>query len=242
MIKDKKLSNNIKSMIHYKINGSYEINKILINKSFPFIYQHTQYEQSLYNKNSTETNSKTKPIFLFPNDISKISLYKQNKLLNHIYNIDALFTIYNKYLLLNDCILFRRMYDFNNNSNNNYNNDDFLKIFYKMIKNYEYKIKNKIKLNKVDQEITFDNYVSTTFNIQIAKDFSIINRRNNNKNNSNNIFLILNIKKKHKIPGIYLSSIFFNHINNNINNNELHNKFFNRIDYESEVLYIEILQ
>jgi hypothetical protein len=246
IVKDKKLLKNLKSMIYYKINGYYQINRILINKSFPFIYQHTHYEQSLYNKNLMKTNSKTKPIFLFPNDISKISLHKQQKLLSHIHNIDTIFSIYKKYLLLNDCILFRGMYDFNNNLNNN---DDFLKIFHKMTKNYEYKVKNKIKLNKVEQEITFDNYVSTTFNIQVSTNFSTINyssnfsnsSNNNNSNNNsnmNNIFLILNIKKEHKVPGIYLSSIFFDNINNinNINNNELHQDFFNKKDYESEVL------
>jgi hypothetical protein len=94
-----------------------------------------------------------------------------------------------------------------------------------MTKSYEYKIKNKKILNKEDEEFTFDNYISSTFNINTALNFT-------NYLNSN-IFIILNIKKEHNVPGLYLSKIFFNDINN-INN--IGNKIIKNIDSEAEVL------
>ena len=57
---------------------------------------------------------------------------------------------------------------------------------------------NKYKFNlDENNEFVFDNYTSTTFNIKTALNFA------------SNVLLVLNIKKEHNIPGIYLSDLFF---------------------------------
>lgn len=78
---------------------------------------------------------------------------------------------------------------------------------------------NKLNLNE-NNEFVFDNYISTTFNIKTALNFA------------SNILLVLNIKKEHNIPGIYLSNLFFG----NINSEKNLNNFFKTHEYEFEIL------
>jgi hypothetical protein len=111
------------------------------------------------------------------------------------------------------------MYNINDNDNNN----NFLKIFQKMTQNYEYKIKNKQIVNKIDEEYTFNNFISSTFNIKTALKFL----------GNSGIFFIINIKKEHNVPGLFLSNLFFYDINNN---NNIEKKIINMKDTESEIL------
>ena len=90
-----------------------------------------------------------------------------------------------------------------------------------MTQNYEYKIKNKQILNKIDEEYTFDNFISSTFNIKTALNFL----------GNPGTFFIINIKKEHNVPGLFLSNLFFNDINNNIEK-----KIIDIRDTESEIL------
>jgi hypothetical protein len=214
----------IKSIIYYKGSGYIELNKILINKAFPLIFNYKDYNQNIkniFNKSIINTD----PIYIFPSDIKKISEYKEKTILKHINNIDYIFNKYYNDIKLSECILFRGM---NNISDNDINNN-FSNIFRKMTQNYEYKIKNKEILNKIDEEYTFDNFVSSTFNIKTALNFI-----NSYDKKSIGLFIILHIKKEHNIPGIYLSNIFFNNINNIANNIE--EKIINKKDSESEIL------
>ena len=123
---------------------------------------------------------------------------------------------------MSDCILFRGM---NINNNNIINSHD---IFYEMTQTHEYKIKKNEILNKIDEEFTFDNYISTSFNIKTA--LSFIKRYSNN-----NILLILNIKKEHKIPGLFLSNRFFYNSLNNLNKN-IEKKIVEHDESEFEIL------
>jgi len=211
------------SFIFYKGNGYRNINKILINESFPFIYLYNKYDintKEMFNK----TIINTEPIYIFPQDIKKISEYKQNSILKSIENIDYIFNKYYNYIKLSECILFRGMDNINDNKI--YNN--FEDIFNKMISRYQYKIKNNKKLNKTDEEFTFNNYISTTFNINASISFLDMY-----SNGASSIFLILHIKKEHNIPGIYLSDLFFDSINNEKN---IGKKITDIKDYESEIL------
>lgn len=209
-----------KTFIYYKINGYIIINNILINKSFPLIYKYNNYNsniQNIFEKNIINKD----PTYIFPNDIQKISNYKEKKILNHISNIDYIFNNYYNDLELSDCILFRGMDNTDNNTINSHT------IFHKMTKTYEYKIKKNEILNKIDEEFTFDNYISTSFNVKTALNFTYYS--------NNAIFLILNIKKEHKIPGLFLSNRFFyNHLNN-LNNN-IEKKIVEHHESEFEIL------
>lgn len=137
--------------------------------------------------------------------------------------MDYLFNKYYNDIKLSDCILFRGMKNIGDNEINN----NFMDIFYKMTKAYEYKIKNKEILNKIDEEFTFNNYISTTFNIHTALNFI------NMYSGKNSIFLILHIKKEHNVPGIYLSDLFFNSVNNE---KKIEKKIINTYENESEIL------
>jgi len=206
------------TFIYYKNDGYLTINNILINKSFPLIYNYSHYNSNI--KNIFRKNIINKdPLYIFPNDIKKISSYKEKIILNQISNIDYIFNNYYSELQLSDCILFRGM----KNDNNITNSPD---VFYKMTKSYEYKIKKNEILNKIDEEFIFDNYVSTSFNIKSSLDF--INDYHNN------ILLILNIKKEHKVPGLFLSNHFFHNNLNNLNNIE--KKIVEHNESEFEIL------
>ena len=215
MLKDSK---NIKSLVYYKGIGYININKLLISKSLPYIFLFSKYDNSIknmYNKTSINTD----PIYIFPDDLKKISEYKKNNLLKHISNIDYLFTKYYNELILSDCIVFRGMSNEDLLSNKSKSKVNFNDLFYKMKKQSSLSNKNKLDLNE-NNEFVFDNYISTTFNIKTALNFA------------SNILLVLNIKKEHNIPGIYLSNLFFG----NINSEKNLNNFFKTQDYEFEVL------
>jgi len=156
---------------------------------------------------------------------------KQKNTLENINNIDYIFTKYYKYLKLSDCILFRTMgkYTFNNE------NKDFNSLIGKMMSQNKFKNKYKnIKKNlyKKNGEFIFNNYVSTTFNLN----FFNIEKTNFNHNktfNPERIFLILKIKKEHNVPGIYIPQTFFN---DNINFKLGLNSLTKYNDHESEIL------
>ena len=136
----------LKSLTIYKGSSS-EINNILINKSFPFIYYDNDKHHIIKN-------------------IKKMLENKQKNTLKNIDNIDYIFTKYYKYLKLPDCILFRTMskYTWNNE------NKDFNSLISKMMSQNKFKNKYKnIKKNlyKKNQEFIFNNYVSTTFNLKL---------------------------------------------------------------------------
>lgn len=200
----------LKSLTIYKGSSS-EINNILINKSFPFIYYN--YEKYHIIKN-----------------IKKMVENKQKNTLENINNIDYIFTKYYKYLKLPDCILFRTMgkYTWNNE------NKDFNKLLGKMMSQNKFKNKYKNikkKLYKKNEEFIFNNYVSTTFNLKLFnlhQDFL----NHNKKFNPEHLYLILNIKKKHNVPGIYIPQTLFENVNYKLGLDSL----VNYNDYESEIL------
>ena len=215
MLKDNK---NIKSLVYYKGIGYININKLLISKSLPYIFLFNKYDTSIKNiYNKTLIN--TDPIYIFPDDLKKISEHKKNNLLKHISNIDYLFTKYYNDLVLSDCILFRGMSNEESLSNKPKSKINFNNLFHKMQIHQSSLDKNKLNLNE-NNEFIFDNYISTTFNIKTALNFA------------SNILLVLNIKKEHNIPGIYLSDLFFR----NINNKKDLNNFFKIYDHEFEIL------
>ena len=109
------------------------------------------------------------------------------------------------------------------NINDNDNNNNFLEIFQKMTQNYEYKIKNKQIVNKIDEEYTFNNFMSSTFNIKTALNFL----------GNPGIFFIINIKKEHNVPGLFLSNLFFLDI---IPDTNIEKKIIDITDTESEIL------
>ena len=215
MLKDNK---NIKSLVYYKGSGYININKLLISKSLPYIYLFNKYDntiKNIYNKTSINTD----PIYIFPDDLKKISEHKKNNLLKHISNIDYLFTKYYNEVILSDCIVFRGMTNEDLLSNKSKSKVNFNDLFYQMKK--QSSLSNKYKLNlDENNEFVFDNYISTTFNMKTALNFA------------SNILLVLNIKKEHNIPGIYLSDLFFR----NINNKKDLNNFFKIYDHEFEIL------
>ena len=201
----------LKSLSIYKGSSS-EINNILINKSFPFIYYNSTKNHNIKN-------------------IKKMLENKQKNTLENINNIDYIFTKYYKYLKLPDCILFRTMGKYNwNDENKNFN-----KLLGKMISQNKFKNKYKnIKKNfyKKNGEFIFDNYVSTTFNLKLFnlhQDFL----NHDKKFNHEHINLILNIKKEHNVPGIYIPQTFFNE---NINFKLELDSLTKYNDYESEIL------
>lgn len=220
MLKDSK---NIKSLVYYKGSGYININKLLISKSLPYVYLFSKYDNSIknmYNKTSINTN----PIYIFPDDLHKISEHKKNNLLKHISNIDYLFTKYYNDIVLSDCIVFRGMSDIE--LLNNYKSKskskskiNFNNLFSKMVIQQSLSDKHKLNLDE-NNEFVFNNYTSTTFNIKTALNFA------------SNILLVLNIKKEHNIPGIYLSNLFFG----NINSQKNLNNFFKINDFEFEIL------
>lgn len=215
MIKDSK---NIKSLTYYKSYGYTNINKLLISKSLPYIFLFNKYDNSIKNiYNKTLIN--TDPIYIFPDDLKKISEHKKNNLLKHISNIDYLFTKYYNDLVLSDCILFRGMSNEELLPNKPISKLNFNELFYKMRIQKSISNTNKLNLNE-NNDFLFDNYISTTFNIKTALNFA------------SNILLVLNIKKEHNIPGIYLSNLFFS----NINSQKNLNNFFKTHDYEFEIL------
>ena len=214
MLNDNK---NFKSLISYKGKGYININKLLISKSLPFILLFNKYDKSnnLYNKTIINSN----PIYIFPDDLEKISEYKKNNLIKHISNIDYLFTKYYNNLILSDCILFRGMSDTELPKLNSNSKTSFQNTFYNMTTKQSQSNKYKFNLDE-NNEFVFDNYTSTTFNIKTALNFA------------SNVLLVLNIKKEHNIPGIYLSDLFFDNINNKTNLNN----FFKIHDTEFEIL------
>jgi hypothetical protein len=215
MLKDSK---NIKSLVYYKGSGYININKLLISKSLPYVYLFSKYDNSIKNiYNKTLIN--TDPIYIFPDDLKKISDHKKNNLLKHISNIDYLFTKYYNELILSDCILFRGMSNEELLSNKQKSKVNFNDLFYKMRTQKSVSNTNKLELDE-NNEFLFDNYISTTFNIKTGLNFA------------SNILLVLNIKKEHNIPGIYLSNLFFS----NINSQKNLNNFFKTHDYEFEIL------
>jgi hypothetical protein len=114
--------------------------------------------------------------------------------------------------------------EFNSVKNNINTFDNMLK---KMTSSYEYKINNKLIIDDNDKEFTFDNYISTTFNIKTAYNFTSY------QNLNNKMILILNIKKEHNIPGIYLSDLFFS---NSFNYSKIEKSVTSIKDYEFEIL------
>jgi hypothetical protein len=223
IIKEKEL---YKSLCNYKLDGYRLINKILIQGSYPFIYFFSDYNNdSYYNSdiknifNKTPIN--TNPIYLFPNNMKKITDLKKKKILNNINNIDKIFNKYYNELKLSDCILFRGM-----NINNKSYKKTFNNIFHNMIKNSEYKKINNIKLN-INNDFTFKNYISTSFNIRTALNFIDFN-------DENPIFMIIRIKKEHNVPGIYLSNLFWEKNIDKIPSIE--KNIIKLVDNESEIL------
>ena len=185
--------NLLESLVFYKGYGYNIINKILINNAFPFILSY--YNTNL---NSHKTPLNTRSLYIFPDDIEHIKEYYQNKILNHIKNLDNIFT--KDFCKLSDCILFRG-FSIHNNEKMKINNVDDKKLFYYLEK---HKTPN-ISFNNKD-DFLFKNYSSFSFNPFIPLNFI------NNRHTS--YYFILNIKKEHNIPGIFLSDIFFSKYNN----------------------------
>ena len=174
ILKDKE---NIKSLVYYKSDGSIDINKLLINKSLPYVFLFNKYgnlAKDIYQKTFINTD----PIYIFPDDLKKISDYNKNNLLNHIKNLDYLFVKNYNDIILSDCIVFKGLNDnelIMNKSKINFNN-----IFNKMISQKSLVNIKKLVFDK-NNEFIFDNYVSTTFNMNSALNFT------------GNIFLVINI-------------------------------------------------
>jgi hypothetical protein len=213
MLKDNK---NIKSLVYYKGSGYAPINKLLINKSLPYVFLFDKYNSSIkdiYNKTTINTD----PIYIFPDDLKKISDHKKNNLLKHISNIDYLFTKYYNNMILSDCIVFRGMSNIELPKNKL--NINFNKIFTKMKSQQSVINEHNLILDK-NSEFIFDNYVSTTFNINTALNFA------------DSVLFVINIKKEHNIPGIFISQLFFS----NIEDKKNLNNFFKVNDYEFEIL------
>jgi hypothetical protein len=209
-----------KSLCYYKSSGYILINKILIEGSFPFIYLFSNYNhntKNIFNK----TSINTKPIYLFPNNTQKISEFKKNIILKNINNIDKIFNKYYNELKLSECILFRGM-----NINNKSDKKIFTTIFKNMTMSSEYIKTNKIKLN-INNDFTFKNYISTSFNIRTALNFIDFN-------DENPIFMIIRIKKEHNVPGIYLSNLFWEKNIDKIPSIE--KNIIKLVDRESEIL------
>lgn len=189
LIKNNNLS---ESLIYYKGYGYKIINKILINEKFPLILKYNEYKSKL-KINKTKFN--TRALYIFPDDIEYIKKYEQNKILNHIKNIDGLFK--KDFCKLSDCILFRGMQE-KIQSNNSKNIDDY-SIFDKLTG-----FKNTKIFDNNKNEILFKNYSSFSFNPLVSLNFS-----ESYDDSDIPYFIILNIKKEHNIPGFFLSGSLF---------------------------------
>lgn len=202
------------SLKYYKIDGYKDLNLILINETFPFIFLYDNMNYNIQNK-----FSKNNTRFIFPNDLLKLTKYKQDNILKNISNLDYVFNNHPE-LYLSDCILFRGMNDIND-TNDNY----FDKIFKEMTLKYSLNSKNnKRNMFEINKDFIFKNFLSCSFDPNVPKYF-ISSLKNNNVHK---YFLILKIKKEHNIPGLFLTNLLFR-------NKELNN--FNKItEYESEVL------
>ncbi len=213
-----KFKNESLSLIYYKRNGYIEINKLLIHKSLPYVFifnnMYDDIIQPIFNK---KTIIDTKPIYIFPDDIKKISEYKKNELLNHINNIDFLYKTFYKNILLDDCILFRGMH--NNQTKKGINK--FLYNFYDDNDNH------KINFKK-GNNFVFDNYVSTSLNMKTPLSGFFSGYR------GEIIILVIKIKKEHNIPGLYLPESFFN--KSIIEKDNLKKKFYKSYESEFEIL------
>ena len=185
----------INSLSKYKGTEYKLINNVLIRKQFPLIYLSPSH-------NPDDTR------YLFPDDVYKVKQKKEKGILDCINNIDKII-LNNK--TLDDTILFRgliipkrRKIDKNEN------------LFAQLSTNFIY---NNINYKK-NNVIKFDNFLSTTFNLNIALDFTYIPIDSAGKlikkaqNNNETILLIIRIKKEHEIPSVFCSNIFFNNINN----------------------------
>jgi len=211
-----KFKNETLSLVYYKQNGYIEINKLLIHKSLPYVFMPNNYDSNIKSIFNKKTIIDTKPIYIFPDDIKKISEYKKNTLLNHINNIDFLYKTFYKNILLDDCILFRGMH--NNQTQKGINK--FLYDFYD---------KNINKVNfKKGTNFVFDNYISTSLNIKAPLSGFFSGYK------SENIILVIKIKKEHNVPGLYLPDSFFNE--SVIEKDKLKKNFYKRYEHEFEIL------
>jgi len=212
------LKNETLSLVYYKRSGYNEINKLLIHKSLPYVYMYNSYNNAIKNIFNKKTIIDTNPVYIFPDDIKKISEYKKNILLTHINNIDFLYKTFYKNIILDDCILFRGMRDIPSK-----------KCINKYLYDYYDDDKNKINLKKGNTFI-FDNYVSTSLNIKTALSeyFSGYN------NDNNSTILVIKIKKEHNVPGLYLPESFFNKLV--VEKDELKKNFYKKYESEFEIL------
>jgi hypothetical protein len=219
----------LESLIFYKSNGYIIINKILIYGKFPYILSYPHIEYNL-NLKSHKTQLNTQSLYIFPDDVDRIKRYHQNKILNHIKNLD---NILNKdFCKLSDCILFRGISsELNLNSLTNIDDTKLYNLL------HDYQKKSKITFNNKDDYL-FKNYSSFSFNPNMALKF--LQKTSKFKS----YFLILNIKKEHNIPGFFLSDLFFfANKNNDINITK-----YNSINYDeieiliSRNLHIKILK
>ena len=168
---------------------------------------------NIFNKETTIID--TKPIYIFPDDIKKISEYKKNLLLTHINNIDFLYKTFYKNILLDDCILFRGMHDYQPN-----------KGIYKYLTDFYDDNINKINFKK-GTNFVFDNYVSTSLNIKTALSSFFSGYKSNT-------ILVIKIKKEHNIPALYLPDSFSG--KSIIEKDILKKNFYKNYEYEFEIL------
>jgi hypothetical protein len=210
-----KFKNESLSLVYYKQDGYIDINKLLIHKSLPYVFMASKYDSFIGSIINKKTNLDTKPIYIFPDDIKKISEYKKNILLGHINNIDFLYKTFYKNIILDDCILFRGMH--NNKSQKGIN---------KFLYNF-YDDNHKINFKK-GNNFVFDNYVSTSLNIKpcLSGFFSGYG--------GESIILVIKIKKEHNVPGLYLPNSFFS--NSVVNNDKFKKNFYKRYESEFEIL------
>jgi hypothetical protein len=211
-----KYKNETLSLINYKRDEYIDINKLLIHKSLPYVLMVSNYDSFMKSIINKKTIIDTKSIYIFPDDIKKISEYKKNTLLGHINNIDFLYKTFYKNILLDDCILFRGMH-------NNKTDEGIYKYLYDFYDNKT----NKINFKK-GNNFVFDNYVSTSLNLKTC----LLDFFSGYKGES--IILVIKIKKKHNVPGLYLPDSFFN--KSLINNDKFKKNFYKRYESEFEIL------
>jgi hypothetical protein len=207
-----KLKNETLSIVYYKQNEYIEINKLLIHKSLPYVFMFNMYDDVIEPIFKKKTIIDTKPIYIFPDDIKKISEYKKNELLNHINNIDFLYKTFYKNILLDDCILFCTM----NNNQTEKGINKFLYNFYDNNHNINF---------KKGSNFVFDNYVSTLLNIKAPLyRFS----------SGEIIILVIKIKKEHNVPGLFLPNSFS--YNSIIEKDNLKKTFYKSYESAFEIL------
>jgi hypothetical protein len=183
----------INALSQYKISEFKLINNVLIRKQFPLIYLSPSH-------NPDDTR------YLFPDDVYKVKNRKEKSILECINNIDRVI-LNNK--TLDDTILFRGLI-IPKRKKIDKNENLFAQLSQFTYNNINYKKNNVIK---------FDNFLSTTFNLNIALNFANNPTDSSGKfikteNNGEAILLIIKIKKEDEIPSIFSSSILFNNINN----------------------------